>query len=91
MIENEKLYMAFIRNRGVGSKDKVASSPAAYVSYLKAVSKITGQDISASTLRTETDLLQLADKVAGLRSPKTIKNYCTAMRHYIAFVEAQKL
>ena len=91
IIEHGNLYLEFIQERGVGSNDHVASSPASYVSYLKAVSKLIGTDISPTVLRTETDISNIAQSLEGKRSLKTIKNYCSAMRQYIALVETKGL
>lgn len=84
MIEHEKPYLEFIKKRGVGSKDRIASSPDAYVSYLRAVSRITGMAIAPSSLRSEAHVIHIASKLNGERAPKTVKNYCSAMRQYVA-------
>jgi len=91
MIQHKNLYHDFIVERGVGLNDHVASSPDSYISYLKSVSKLVGSDINPTTLRSETDISNIARKLEGLRKQKTIGNYCSAMRQYIAFVEAKGL
>lgn len=91
MIKHELQYLEYIQECGVGSKDQVASSPASYVSYLRSVSKLIKHDITPEILRSETDISNIAAKLNGLRSPKTIKNYCSAMRQYITFIEEKRL
>lgn len=91
MIEYEKEYLEFIRQRGVGSNDHVASSPDSYLSYIHSVAMLLGQDITSATLRSEQDITDIVNKISGQRSAKTIQNYCSAMRQYVAFVlERQK-
>ncbi len=91
MIIYEDLYLDFISQRGVGSKDVVASSPASYVSYLRSVCQLIGADISPGTLRSEVDVRSIAKRIEGKKAEKTIRNYCSAMRLYVAMVEAKKL
>lgn len=91
MIQHENLYLEFITERGVGSNDHVASSPASYISYLRSVSNLIGSDINTAILRSETDISNITRRLEGKRSPKTIRNYRSAMRQYVAFVEANGL
>ncbi len=91
MIEHESQYLEFIRARGVGANDRVASSPDSYVSYLKSVSKLLAQDITPALLRSETDVKAILRKIARRRAPKTISNYRSAMRQYVAFVLHSRL
>lgn len=87
MIRHESRYLEFIKQRGVGANDMVASSPSSYVSYLRSVSRIINAEISPDILRRETDINGIKKELKGKRSAKTINNYCSAMRQYIAFVE----
>jgi len=91
MILHESLYLDFISSRGVGSKDVVASSPASYISYLNSVAKLIGEDIKPTILRTEIDVNNIARKISGKRKENTIRNYCSAMRQYVAMVETKGL
>lgn len=91
MIHHESMYLDFIARRGVGSKDAVASSPASYVSYLNSVANLIGTDIKPSVLRTENDVRSIARRISGRRADNTIRNYCSAMRQYVAMVEAKGL
>ena len=91
MIEHEALFLDFIARRGVGSKDVVASSPASYISYLNSVAKLIGSDIKPTILRTENDVRTIARNISGKRKENTIRNYCSAMRQYVAMVEAKGL
>jgi hypothetical protein len=91
MIQHEKLYLEFIIERGVGSNDHVTSSPASYISYLRSVSGLIRSDINPAVLRSEADISNITRKLEGTKAPKTIRNYCSAMRQYVAFVEANGL
>ena len=91
MIEHEALFLDFISRQGVGSKDIVASSPASSISYLNSVAKLIGSDIKPAILRTENDVRTIARKISGTRKQSTIRNYCSAMRQYVAMIEAKGL
>ena len=91
MIQHENLYLYFIIERGVGSNDHIASSPASYISYLRSVSTLIGSDINPAVLRSEADINNISKKLEGKRAPKTIRNYCSAMHQYVAFVKANGL
>lgn len=91
MIQHKDLFLDFISRRGVGSKDVVASSPASYISYLNSVAKLIGSDIKPATLRTESDVRNIARSISGKRKENTVRNYCSAMRQYVAMVEAKGL
>ena len=88
MIENEEKYKEWIRADGVGKKDKVASSPASYISYLNSVSKVIGQNISKSNLYDEECINSISRKLIGMRSDQTIKKYKSAMNHYVRMVRS---
>lgn len=90
MIQYENLYLEFIQKQGVGSNDVVASSGDSYVSYLRSVSRLIKSEINPTLLRNETDVINIANRLKGKRATKTIKNYCSAMRQYVAFVEQKK-
>lgn len=91
MIKYEREYLSFIRAKGVGSNDHVASSPASYISYLNSVSEILGADITPSNLRSEADISFIIKKIGNQRASKTISNYRSAMRQYVAFVIETRL
>ena len=91
MIYFEEQYIEFIRNRGVGAKDRVASSPMSYVSYLHSVSEILAQDITPAMLRSEQDIKNIVLKIDKQRASNTVRKYCSAMRQYVAFVEEKRL
>lgn len=88
MIQHQRLYFQWIQQRGVGSRDQVASSPDSYISYLNTVSELIGKDISPEILSSEADVKKLAQMIHGYRSAKTITNYKSAMRQYVAMVQA---
>jgi hypothetical protein len=88
MIRFKREYYEWIQARGVGLNDRVASSPDSYISYLNSVSDLIGEDISPRVLSTEQDIDRLALKIAGRKAPKTINNYKSAMRQYVAMVQA---
>jgi len=89
MIRYQSQYYAWIIARGVGSNDVVASSPDSYVSYLNTVSDLIGKDIAPSILSTNRQVDQIAQQIAGMRAPKTITNYKSAMTQYVAMVRAE--
>lgn len=88
MIRYQSQYYAWITARGVGSNDVVASSPDSYVSYLNTVSALIGTDISPSVLSTDRQVDEIAQHIAGMRAAKTITNYKSAMKQYVAMVRA---
>ena len=91
MIYFEEQFIEFIRKRGVGAKDRVTSSLDSYVSYLNSVSGLLAEDITPATLRSEQDITDIANKIGSQRASKTVQNYCSAMRQYVAFVEEKRL
>ncbi|MCH1920630.1 hypothetical protein L9G15_14475 [Shewanella sp. A3A] len=90
-IAYQEQYTHFIREQGVGANDSVASSVASYLSYLHSVGRHLGIEISPSTLHSENDVQNLAHELDGIIKPKTIRNYVSAMRQYIAMIEALNL
>ena len=90
-IEHGPLYKEFIEFRGVGSNDRVASSPYSYLKYLEAVSGLLGENISPKLLHTLDGVERVKQRLDGKRSPKTINNYASAMKQYVAMVIAHRL
>ena len=88
MIVHKDQYCRWIQKHGVGLKDKVASSPDSYISYLNGVSRLLGKDISPAILSTEEDVINIARSIEGHHAPDTIRNYKSAMRQYVAMVRA---
>ena len=86
MIQFEKNYLEYIQRKGVGSRDRVASSPASYVSYLRSVSRFLDCEISPKLLSSESDVVTVAQRLKGKCAAATIRNYCSAMRQYVAMV-----
>ncbi|WP_226685268.1 hypothetical protein [Shewanella indica] len=86
-IQYQAEYIRFIVSRGVGSNDRVASSVDSYLSYLRSVSHHLNIDISPETLSSERDVQRLANELEGVRRPRTIGNYVSAMRQYVAMVD----
>lgn len=91
MIEYKELYIRFITSRGVGSNDRVASSPKSYVSYLNGVSRLLGRDITPAMLRSEDDVSNVMRRLSGQRELATLRHYQTAMRQYVAMVQSEGL
>ena len=91
MIVHKRQYYEWIQQRGVGLNDKVASSPDSYISYMNSVSELLLQDISPAILSTEEDVLAIARSLEGHKAPGTISNYKSAMRQYVAMVQALSL
>ena len=86
MVKFKDEYLAFIATQGVGKRDMVASSPDSYVSYLNSVSKLIGEDITPTNLKTEDDVINIAKTIVGKRAATTIDKYKSAMRQYVAMV-----
>jgi hypothetical protein len=93
MIQYQKEYEIYIRRQGVGSKDQVADSVQSYISYLNGVARHLNIIISPKLLSSEKDINILSSQLSKTRkvSAKTIKNYCSAMRHYVGLVRIQKI
>ncbi len=86
-IQYQAEYIQFIVGRGVGANDRVASSVDSYLSYLRSVSHHLSIAISPETLSSERDVQRLANELEGARRPRTIGNYVSAMRQYVAMVD----
>ncbi len=91
MIKHEEEYLRWIISCGVGSNDKVASSPKSYISYLNSVSRILNIDVSPKTLSSVADIVSIALRLNGKRADKTINNYKSAMKQYVSMVIANSL
>ena len=87
MILHQERYLAYLQDIGVGKNDCVASSPKSYLSYLRGVSNLLGVDITPSLLRGPSDIERVAREIEGQRKVRTIRNYKTAMRQYVAMVQ----
>lgn len=90
MIKNENKYLEWIEKKGVGKNDNVASSTKSYISYLNTVSKLIGEDLSEKNLYNENCINQIANKLNGLRSQKSISNYKSALRQYVEMIKNSK-
>ena len=88
MIEHRSKYERFIRERGVGSRDKVADSVKSYLQYLEGVAKHLNITVDPRILGSKDDLEQLASMLrkSGKVSEKTVSNYPSAMAHYVDMV-----
>lgn len=86
MIKNEGKYLQWIESNGVGKNDYVASSTKSYISYLNTVSKLIGEDISEKNLYNQHCVDQIANRLDGMRSQKSISNYKSALRQYVEMV-----
>ena len=88
MIQYQNRFEAFIKANGVGSNDRVADSVKSYISYLNSVQKHLDISIGPKNLSTEVDIVNISEnlKKKTSLSPKTIKNYGSAMRQYVAMV-----
>jgi len=87
MIKNEQKYLDWIEKNGVGENDYVASSTKSYISYLNTVSKLIDEDVSEKNLYDENCIVEIEKKLNGLRSKKSISNYKSALRQYVAMVQ----
>jgi hypothetical protein len=88
MIIHESSYRRWLAARGVGDRDRVASSPASYLSYLNKVSDLLGEDVSPTLVSSDSDVQGVLARLEGLRASKTITNYGSALRQYAAMVQA---
>lgn len=91
MIQYSELYKEYIKTQGVGAKDRVSDSIKSYISYLRGVCNHLCISISPKTLKSKDDMENLSQKLKGRVSDKTIKNYRSAMRHYICMVKINNL
>lgn len=86
MIVFKHQYYRWIGSRGVGSRDRVAWSPDSYVSYLNRVSDLVGKDVSPDLISSEDDIQNIVREISSRVSAKTLQNYKSAMRQYVAMV-----
>lgn len=91
MIAHQDLYLHYIAASGVGSNDTVADSQKSYISYLNSVSRLLGVDVSPRLLSTEEDVAEVASQLKGKAADKSISNYRSAMRQYVAMVQTEGL
>ena len=91
MLQFENEYENFIVKNGVGSNDKVASSIKSYISYLNSVGRHLKITVSPKTLKNMHDVETLSSQLKGKVSDKTITNYGSAMKQYIAMVKEMNL
>jgi hypothetical protein len=92
MIIEEREYLEWIINNGVGKKDKIASSTKSYISYLNTVSKLISEDISRKNLYNEQSLEKIVNRILiNGKNIASISKYKTAMRHYVGMVNNKKL
>lgn len=90
MIQYQDKYEAYIKANGVGSNDKVADSRKSYISYLNCVQKHLNMSIKPQSLSTENDIMTISERLRKQTtlSDKTIKNYGSAMKQYVAMVSS---
>jgi len=89
MIIKERQYLEWLELKGVGKKDKVASSTKSYISYLNSVSKIINQDISPEILFDENCILKIEKRILEIgKNTSSISKYKTAMRQYVNMVKS---
>jgi hypothetical protein len=87
MIQHEERYLEYIQQQGVGDNDQVVgATPRSYVSYLNGVSRRLKADISPALLNGERDIVRIASRLKGLCADRTIGNFASAMRQYVAMV-----
>lgn len=91
MIQYQKQFEKHIRAKGVGKNDKVSDSVKSYISYLNSVAKHLAIEISPSTLKNKMDIDTLCLKLNSHVSKKTVKNYQTAMNHYVEMLDNSQL
>lgn len=82
MVTHEREFLAHLD--GLASADR-------YVKYLRDVAEVTGVVITPKSLRSDSDVAQLASALRSRYSPKSIENYRSVMRRYVEMVEARGL
>lgn len=62
-----------------------------YCKFLHDVAQTSNIQISPQTLRSEADIDKISKKLEYRYSAKSVKNYCSVMRHYVSMVETLNL
>ena len=89
MIEHQDRYLNYIKEQGVGAKDKVPNAtPKSYISFLGRVSRILGVDISPELLNCEQDIERIKSQIKSQIIGKSFGNVVSAMRQYVSMVSA---
>jgi len=77
MVSHEDEFRAYLL--GLESAER-------YVVFLRQIADKTGTDITPRSLATEQQVEEFAAKLAPLYSEKSVKNYRSVMRKYVAMV-----
>lgn len=88
MIKHKNLYYRFLIQNGVGKKDRVASSPDSYISYLNGLAKLLNTEISESLVKNKTDIDNIIIGLSGQKAEATLSHYKTALNQYLKFVNS---
>lgn len=91
MIDYEAQYLDWLKEQGVGDRDRVASSPASYCSYLRSAAGLAGIRISPVTVYDLESADRVAEAAVERRAPGTVRNYRCALRQYAAMVQARRM
>ena len=83
----EARYRSWLTARGVGDRDRVASSPNSYCSYLRSAAALAGVCISPETVPDQAAADRMAEAAASQQAAATVRNYRSALRQYAAMVE----
>ena len=85
-------FKAWIRSRGVGSKNRIGDSIDSYVAYLRRASKELRMEIGPRTVRSRTDAETIKDRLLERGVTEgTARNCRTALNHYADMVQAKNL
>jgi 5-methylcytosine-specific restriction endonuclease McrA len=80
-------FKLFIMSKGVGEKDRVASSVDSYASYLNSVANQLKINISPTTLGNQAQLESVKSQLLSQKTkPKTLGNLMTAAKHYVDMI-----
>ena len=92
-IRHQLKYEAWIRKRGVGSRNRTGDSVESYVTYLRKVSRELRMEIGPKTVCSHADAETIANRLVKERrvNERTAANCRTALKHYADMVEAEKL
>ena len=82
MVTHEREFLAHLN--GLASADR-------YARFLRDVAETTGLSITPKSLRSDEDIERFAAGLYGRYSEKSVENYRSVMRRYVAMVEERGL
>jgi hypothetical protein len=82
MVSHEREFRSY-------TKDLASSER--YVTFLHDITEESGLDITPQTLRSDEDIETFASRLSGRFAAKSIDNYRSVMRKYVAMVQDRAL